>query len=383
MSTSDLLSDGLITVTTRARDPALAIREIADRVGDAALAGGLIFCSHSYDRGALAHEIDHALSGVPLIGCTSAGELTTDGYDSDSLVFIGFPASHFHLSILPFPDLDAFDPEAARQRLRQFAATARQDARRLGEDLSHVALILVDGLSHREELLTMTAQESLGDIELIGGSSGDGLAFRETGVFFGGRFHKDAAALAILSSSKPLHVFSINHYQPGAQRMVITEADAESRTVHEINACPAADEYRRLAGHPGVTLDSGFFAAHPLIVRSGGSYHVRSIQSANADGSLTFYCAVDRGIVFTIGEPVDRVAAMRRLFASIRDKIGTVDHIIGFDCVLNRIDSEERQLGRAISELYAEHRVIGFNTYGEQFLAAHVNQTLSGLAIGR
>jgi len=381
--TSDLLSDGLITVTTHERDPRLAIREIADRIGDTPLAGGLIFCSHSYNRGDLAREIDRQLDGVPLIGCTSAGEVTADGYDSDCLVFIGFPMREFHLSLLPFPDLDAFDPEAARQRLRHFAASARQDARRLGENLSHVALVLVDGLSHREELLTMTTQESLNDIELIGGSSGDGLAFRETGVFFGGSFHKDAAAIAILSSSKPLHVFSINHYRPGGQRMVITEADAESRTVHEINACPAVDEYRRLAGQPGAELDAGFFAAHPLMVRTGGGYHVRSIQSANPDGSLTFYCAIDRGIVFTIGEPVDRIAAMRELFNSIAQKIGAIDHIIGFDCVLNRIDSDERQLGRAISELYAEHRLIGFNTYGEQFLAAHVNQTLSGLAVGR
>lgn len=270
MRTSDLLSDGLVTVTTRASDPTLAIGEIADRISGARLAGGLIFCSHSYDRSALAREIDRQLAGIALIGCTSAGELTTEGYDSNSLVFVGFPEQVFQLSILPFPDLDAFVPDAARQRLRHFAATARQDAQGLGDDLSHVALVLVDGLSHREELLTMTAQESLGDIELIGGSSGDGLAFRETGVFFDGSFHKDAAVIAILSSSKPLHVFSINHYRPGEQRMVITEADAESRTVREINAYPAADEYRRLAGHPGAILDSGFFAAHPLMVRTGG-----------------------------------------------------------------------------------------------------------------
>jgi hypothetical protein len=38
-----------------------------------------------------------------------------------------------------------------------------------------------------------------------------------------------------------------------------------------------------------------FFAAHPLMVRAGGDYHVRSVQSANPDGSLTFYCAIDEG----------------------------------------------------------------------------------------
>jgi hypothetical protein len=50
---------------------------------------------------------------------------------------------------------------------------------------------------------------------------------------------------------------------------------------------------------------------------------------------------------------------------------------------LNRIDAEQRQISRAVSELYGRHRVIGFNTYGEQYHALHVNQTFSGLAIGR
>ena len=31
-------------------------------------------------------------------------------------------------------------------------------------------------------------------------------------------------------------------------------------------------------------------------MRTGGQFHVRSIQSANEDGSLTFYCAIDTGV---------------------------------------------------------------------------------------
>jgi hypothetical protein len=169
--------------------------------------------------------------------------------------------------------------------------------------------------------------------------------------------------------------------------MVITEADPETRTVFEINAAPAAEEYLRLASPAGgmvdETLDVHFFAAHPPMVRTGGQYHVRSIQSANADGSLTFYCAIDTGVVLTIGEPVDRLAWMRELFQSVSRKVGSIDHIIGFDCVLNRLDAEDRQILREVSEIYIENKVLGFSTYGEQFLAAHMNQTFSGLAIGR
>jgi hypothetical protein len=87
--------------------------------------------------------------------------------------------------------------------------------------------------------------------------------------------------------------------------------------------------------------------------------------------------------VLTVGEPIDRIAGMETMFADIGAHVGQVDRIIAFDCVLNRIDAEQRQIGRAVSELYGRHRVIGFNTYGEQYHALHVNQTFSGLAIGR
>lgn len=381
---AEVRSDGLVVVSTAAADPAAAVAQIARAIADVPLAGGLVFCSHRYDRDELARALDSLMPGKPLFGCTSAGEVGADGYENDTIVFVGFPSDAFHLRLLTFRDLDEFDPEQARQSVRQLAAEARGAAgAALGENLSHVAIFLVDGLSHREELLTMTAQEALSEIDLIGGSSGDGLAFRETGVFFDGRFQRDAAVIGLLSSSRPIHVFSENHYSPGAERMVITEADAETRTVYEINAAPAAEEYLRLIGEPGAVLDLGYFATHPLMVRTGGAYHVRSIQSVNPDGSLTFYCAIDRGVVMTIGEPKDRIAEMERTLAHAERKVGRVDHVIAFDCVLNRIDSDSRQLGRAIADLYRKSRVVGFNTYGEQFRSAHVNQTITGLAVGR
>jgi len=381
----------LVACASHAADPVAAVAELVAAIGNVELAGALLFCSHTYPRGELAAALAAALPGAPLIGCTSAGELTDRGYDTDSLQLIGFPADSFSMASLRFDDLDRFDPEAAQGAIRQLVAGARLDHAAAAGDLHQVALFFVDGLSHREELLTMTAQHALGDVQLIGGSSGDGLSFRETAVLHEGRFHSDAAVIAVLTSRRPMHVFCANHYRPGPAKMVITEADPESRTVYEINAAPAAEEYLRLSGVPGgaaaedpvAMLDAHFFAAHPPMVRTGGQSHVRSIQSVNPDGSLTFYCAIDTGVVLTIGEPVDRLSWMRELFQSVSRKVGAIDHIIGFDCVLNRLDAEDRQILREVSEIYIENRVLGFSTYGEQFLAAHMNQTFSGLAIGR
>lgn len=378
-----IVNSGIISAASHAEDPFAAMDEIADQIGEEPLAGALIFCSHRYDPGQLARAINRRSEGVCVIGCTSSGELTDQGYDHDSISVIGFPAGAFHLSSHRFADIGNFDPATARAAVRKLAAEAERESRSLGEAVNHVALFLVDGLSHSEELLTMTIQDALGEIPLIGGSSGDGLAFRQTSVFEGGAFHQRAAVVAILSTPRPLHVFKAQHYRPSARKMVITGAIPEERVVTEINAEPAAAEYLRLVGHAGEELGIAFFAAHPPMVRVGGDYHVRSIQTANADGSLTFYCAIDEGLVLTVGEPVDRIAGMEALFTDIREAIGPVDRIIAFDCVLNRIDAEQRQIARDVSKLYMRHGVIGFNTYGEQYHALHVNQTFSGLAIGQ
>ena len=43
---------------------------------------------------------------------------------------------------------------------------------------------------------------------------------------------------------------------------------------------------------------------------------------------------------------------------------------------------ENRQMKRELSDVYRDYGVVGFNTFGEQYGAMHLNQTFTGLAIG-
>lgn len=383
-SRPDPLPDTAIrTASTSIADPVAAAQSLFRDLDPPTLAGVLIFCSSRYRLDALASAIDDCTEGLTVIGCTSSGEITPDGIAEGTITAIGFPASHFTLNAMRFDDLDGFDEGDAQGAVRTLVAEAREAARGLGDALHRVAIFLVDGLSHREEMLTVTVQDALGDIPLIGGSSGDGLAFRETFVFHQGRFRRDAALVAILSSTRRMKVFRSQHYQPGTIKMVVTGADPVGRLVSEINAEPAAEEYARLTGVTVDQLGPSVFASRPPMVRAGGEYYVRSIQSANPDGSLTFYCAIDEGVVLTLGEGRDIIAGLETLFDALNEDVGGVDRIIGFDCVLNNVEVAQRQLTRRVSALYVDRRVTGFNTYGEQFRALHVNQTFSGLAIGR
>ena len=163
--------------------------------------------------------------------------------------------------------------------------------------------------------------------------------------------------------------------------MVVTEADPVARIVTEINAEPAGREYARLVGLAVDKLTPMIFATHPVVVKVGGRYYTRSIQKVNEDESLSFFCAIDKGIVLTVARGTDLLQSVSRLFDEIALEIGPPQLVIGCDCVLRSLELEQSQLKEEAGKLFAANNVIGFSSFGEQFHAMHVNQTFTGVAI--
>ena len=77
------------------------------------------------------------------------------------------------------------------------------------------------------------------------------------------------------------------------------------------------------------------------------------------------------------------VDSTRQTFLGIGERLGGIDIILGFDCAYRRVDAANRQVIRAMSDLYRKYNVVGFGTYGEQYNSMHLNQTLVGIAFGR
>lgn len=145
---------------------------------------------------------------------------------------------------------------------------------------------------------------------------------------------------------------------------------------------PAAEGYALLLGIEVKNLDPLAFAGAPMVVVIDGTNYVRSIQKINPDGSLTFYCAIEEGVVLRQANGVDLVKNLEQTFANIDAEIGHPDLVIGFDCILRKLEIAHHGLEQQVGEVFQRNNAIGFNTYGEQFRGVHVNQTLTGIAIG-
>ncbi len=314
---------------------------------------------------------------VPVMGCTTAGEIAGAGYTEGEIVAVGLPQEMFAATPILVPDLGAIDPQALiGQLIRERQALARSRPKWEGE----FAFLMVDGLSVREDELAATLARGLGPVPLFGGSAGDGTRFERTYVLHQGEILQNAAVVTLVRTAALVKVFSLDHLMPTEARMVVTGADPAARRVQRINDEPAAREYARILGKDPGQLTPFTFAAHPLVVRIGDTHHVRAIQQVDRNGDLIFFSAIDEGVVLTLAEPLDMVAHLTAGLQGLRGQ-GDAPAILACDCILRRLEALEKQKTGPISALLRDHGVVGFSTYGEQLNAMHVNQTMTGVAL--
>jgi hypothetical protein len=341
----------------------------------------LFFCSSEFDLDDLAAEMNRLFAGVQVVGCTTAGEIGPTGYLQHSLSGASFPADSCVAVSGMLERLSQFEIAKGHDFAQGLLQKLESKAPQASPDNSF-ALMLIDGLSVREEPVTHAIQYALGKIPLFGGSAGDDQQFSKTYVFNEGRFHSDSALLILINTVLPFRMFKTQHFLSTDERLVVTEADTATRTVKEINGLPAAAEYARLVGVDVHELNPMRFAASPVVVVIDGTDYVRSIQKANPDGSLTFFCAIEEGVVFRVAHGVGLVKNLEQTFDKIRTELGKPQLVIGCDCILRKLEVAQNGLNELVAELFRSNNAIGFNSYGEQFHGVHVNQTLTGIAIG-
>lgn len=366
---------------SRATDARQAAEEFYASVAQPDMELVLFFCSSNYDLQVLAEELNRLFTGIQVVGCTTAGEIGPAGYHSHSLSGVSFPAGSFVAVNGLLEELSRFDIAKGHDIVQRLLQQLESRAPATKAD-NTLAFLLIDAMSRREEPVAHALQYALGEIGLFGGSAGDDMKFVKTDVYADGRFYSDSAVLILLHTSWPFEIFKTQHFVTTEKRLVVTAADPSRRIVYEINGRPAAEEYARLVGVEVDDLTALSFAAAPVVVMIDGTDYVRSIQKVNADGSLSFYCAIEEGIVLRVAYGVDLVDNLEQSFAHIRDKIGSPQLVLGCDCVLRNLEISQNGLKKKVGEIFRRYNTVGFSSYGEQYRGLHVNQTFTGCAIG-
>lgn len=347
-------------------DVDLAVAELVEQIGSEGAVGLLYFASDDYDEHFLARSISSKFH-CPVWGCCAAGVFGARGYHPQGIQAISLSGP---LTIKPFycKSLDDIDSILS---VADGVGHAGRNA---------FAVLLLDGLSQKEEEFVHQLYLRIGNIPLIGGSSGGNLDFLKTWLASGDQVHSGGALVLLVESQIPFRVVKFESSLPTPVRFLVTSADPEQRLVFEVNGKRAVDEYARLIGVK--TLQASDLARFPWVLELGGQRYLRAVRESRADGSLVLHCGIEEGTILSIGRAQDSISVARQAFEAVAKELGSVGLLLGFDCVLRRLELEHQGLLPEMGELMKQYHVAGFNTFGEQFDSVHMNQTFTGLALG-
>ncbi|WP_028580830.1 FIST N-terminal domain-containing protein [Desulfogranum japonicum] len=340
----------------------------------------LAFCSPKCDLEQVAEQLRGSFT-CPVIGCTTAGEIIPQqGYIEHSLALLSLRSPDIEVRQYTVHDLHAFSLDDGKNLRGQILKGFGLE---ILDPCTMFALLIIDGLSGAEERLSSLLAWTLSPMKIVGGSTGDDLWYQNTAVYSQGRFSKGIATLTVFRTRRSFRLFRVHHFQPTETKLVITEADPLTRQICEINGYPAVEEYARLIGCSVKDLESrDQYVLHPLLIRIGGEYFVRSIFEIKGNNTLQLACALDPGTVLTLGKSGDIVGITEQVFRDARESLGSCHLIIGFDCVQRRLEIQEKNLMQPMNQLMQEYHFFGFSSYGEQYQGLHINHTSTGVMLG-
>jgi hypothetical protein len=349
----------------------------------------VVFCSQSHDLPGVLREIRARSGDVPLIGCTTAGEIAAVGPSDASVVVAALGGDGFAVATAA--------SDASRDPREAGARVARCVPDRA--DLPHkVLLLLSDGLAGDQQELVRGAYGVLGaGVPLVGGCAGDDLKMTRTFQLHGDRVLTDSVVAAGIASDAPLGIGVRHGWRRVGEPMLVT-ASAANR-VYTLDDRPALNVYLEYLGvdEPADGDQEGLARlalTHPLgLGRPSGEDQVRFIGGGDfAERSLSCIAEVPQGALVWIMKG-DARSVLEATEAACRDSLAALDGrpplgMIAFDCIARRGVLGDHGIRAEIDRFTAIASgapVAGFYTYGEiartRGLHGFHNQTLVVLSV--
>lgn len=371
-------------------DSAVAARTAAQ----AALTGEdpkllLVFAAVSHDLAAVSAALAQIAPGVPVVGCTTHGEIAEGGPVDGSITVTAIGGPGFSVS--------ATVAENVSGRQRAAGAEVADCVRQVAGREHKVLLMLTDGLVRDQESIVRGCYGVVGaSVPLFGGAAGDGWQMTGTYLLGDDRVLTDAVVAVAIGSDAPLAVAVEHGWSKAGQPMIVTSSG--NGRVYTLDDKPALDVYLgRLDAPAEAYVDRDAFVefalSRPLGVQRRSGIEARnlsteidlegrSIGGGNAldQGGLTWAMTGDEDSILLATE-----AACEKAIDGLggREPIG----LLTFSCAaLRAVLGEEgiKREGERIHKQAGGAPFAGFYTYGEiarvRGIDGFHNQTLVVLA---
>jgi hypothetical protein len=330
----------------------------------------ILFASAENDYEALLTALDARCPSGAMIGCSSAGEFTSDhaGTGMTSAIALIAPEMQFRAALAT--GMSADRGEAARTLVEGLHGVESSEFRH------RTAVVLVDALAgHAEDLVEQLTLATAGMYRFVGGGAGDDGAFRQTHVFLGTEAHTDAVVALEILSHKPFGIGARHGWRPASVPFRVTES--ANSCVVSLNTIPASDAFEEHALATSQQFDRAdplpFFLHNIVGVKSDDGYKLRVPLGIAAEGGVLCAAEIPTGATTHIMS-TQSVAASAAAAEAVEDAVAQVERgghtpraALFFDCVATRLRLGQ-EFGNeldAVAQALGDAPFVGFNSYGQ------------------
>jgi hypothetical protein len=349
----------------------------------------ILFTAITHDTEGVLAGVADAAPGVPVIGCTTHGEIGPGGPTDGTVTVAALGGAGLEIATCVAEQVSGRQADAGYE----VAACMREVAQP-----HRVLLLLTDGLVRDQESIVRGCYRALGaGIPLFGGAAADGWRMSGAYLFKDGRVLTDAVIGAAVASEAPIAVGVSHGWRTVGHPMIVTRT-ADGRVL-TLDDRPALDVYlERLNAPPEAYTDSSAFTAfalsRPLGVQRRSGVEARNLStevdlagrsigggSAIDPGGLTWVMTGDEQSILDATDEACQ-DALERLEGN--EPIG----MLTFSCAALRAvlgDDGIRREGERLQRWAGAVPFAGFYTYGEiarnHGIDGFHNQTLAVLAL--
>ena len=349
----------------------------------------IVFASDAHEAEPLLAGIRGVTKEVPLIGCSTAGEITPAGPADMSVVILALGGHGFTAATA-----EASTHSGSEQAGEDVADCLRQI------DAPHKILVMLPDstLPNHQEIVRGAYSQTGAAVPVVGGFAAEGgLRLHRPFQLCDGRATEKSVVAAAIGSTGPFGIGVRHGWRPVGKAMAISWG-AGAR-ISRLDGAPALDAYlKRLDAPDDVYWDSYLFdrfkQTRPLgLVRGEGEEGIRAVGDPNFEDRTLGVQAIDvpeGGLVWVMEG--DATSLLDAADAACRDALDAIGKpplgLVVFDCsgrkyVLGPHGGTE--VGR-ITALAAGAPVAGFYSYGEVATCSGTSGfhhgTLVALALG-
>lgn len=262
-----------------------AIREVLERcrerLGDDTPKAGLLFMSVDYDHAVVLDAIAEAWPGLPLIGATSDGEVSSDG---------GFRMDSVLLTLL-CGDFEAY------------AGVGRELSANIDGAVDAALSVLPAGVEPVLALTTFAPSTDAGEVirqfdariptarcPLFGGLSGDHREMARMAEFCGSEVLRDSLPILFLAGNVKASCGIGSGWIPTGPTYTVTKTDGH--ILQELDGNPALDVYHKYYG----PVPDGHLGEYPLAVSTNGRDGPWQLRAVFGTDSETGYVRLAAGV---------------------------------------------------------------------------------------